>query len=123
MPQFDSYDDFFPFYVAAHSRRETRLCHTASTLTGLLVAVTGLLRGRPRRLLAALAIGYGGAWASHFLIERNVPATFGHVAWSLRGDRQMIRMILAGRDDELQRIADEYLATAPPEAHPPSLAA
>lgn len=61
--------------------------------------------------------------AGHLLIQRNVPATFGHAAWSLRGDRQMTRMILQGRDDELQQLADDYLAATPSEAHPPSLAA
>lgn len=123
VPHFDSYEEFFPFYVAAHSKRATRLCHTVSTLTGALVAVAAILARRPVRLLLGPVIGYGGAWASHFLIQRNIPATFGYAAWSLRGDREMIRMILSGRDHELQEIADRYLATTPTEAHPPSLAA
>ncbi|MFD3953340.1 Mpo1-like protein [Streptomyces sp. CBG33] len=52
---------------------------------------------------------YAG-WPAHFLIEKNNPATFGHPAWSLRGDAQMIRMMLAGRDHELAETARKWLA-------------
>ncbi|WP_346009420.1 Mpo1-like protein, partial [Streptomyces exfoliatus] len=45
-----------------------------------------------------------------FLIEGNNPATFGHPAWSLRGDVRMIRMMLAGRDRELAETAAAWLA-------------
>ncbi len=107
---FCSYEEFWPYYVAMHSRAATRWIHLTGTLTGLAVAAYGVARGR-RRLLAALPlIGYGTAWPAHFLIEGNNPATFGHPAWSLRGDARMIGMMLAGRDAELDEIARKWLA-------------
>ncbi|GAA3192027.1 MULTISPECIES: DUF962 domain-containing protein [Streptomyces] len=107
---FASYEEFWPYYVAMHAKAATRWVHLAGTLTGLAVTAYGALRRRPRLLLGLPVIGYGTAWPAHFLIERNNPATFGHPAWSLRGDAQMIRMMLAGRDAELARIAADWHA-------------
>lgn len=47
------------------------------------------------------------AWFSHFTIEGNRPATFGHPFWSFRGDLKMLAMMWRGRDAELDRIAQE----------------
>lgn len=112
MPQqtFGSYEEFWPYYVAMHSKAATRWVHLTGTLTGLALTAYGLARGRKRYALALPLIGYGTAWPAHFLIEKNNPATFGHPAWSLRGDAQMIGMMLSGRDAELAEIASKYLA-------------
>ncbi|MEU8571118.1 DUF962 domain-containing protein [Streptomyces pathocidini] len=107
---FETYEDFWPYYVAMHSKAATRWVHLAGTLTGLAVTTYGLLARRPKYLLGLPVIGYGAAWPAHFLIEKNNPATFGYPAWSLRGDAQMIRMMLAGRDHELAEIAAKRLA-------------
>ncbi len=88
----------------------TRWVHLTSTLTGLTLTAYGLARGRKRYLAALPLIGYGTAWPAHFLIEKNNPATFGHPLWSLRGDAQMIRTMLAGRDAELAETAAKWLA-------------
>ncbi|NEE51671.1 DUF962 domain-containing protein, partial [Streptomyces sp. SID8455] len=58
---FDSYEEFWPYYVAMHSRAATRWVHLTGTLTGLTIAVYGLARGRKRYLAALPLIGYGTA--------------------------------------------------------------
>lgn len=108
--RFDSYEEFWPYYVAMHSKAATRWVHLAGTLTGLTLSAYGLVSGRRKFLPALPVIGYGTAWPAHFLIEKNNPATFGHPLWSLRGDAQMIRMMLAGRDHELAETAAKWLA-------------
>lgn len=110
---FDSYEEFWPYYVAMHSRAATRWTHLAGTLTGLGVSAYGALTGRRHLLPGLPLIGYATAWSAHFLIEGNNPASFGHPAWSLRGDAQMIRMMLAGRDAELAETARKWLAEHP----------
>lgn len=111
---FSSYREFFPYYVAMHSKPLTRRLHFAGTVTGLVLSIIGLLTGRRGLLPALPALGYGVAWPSHWLIERNNPASFGHPVWSLRGDFEMISMMLRGRDHELTIIARDWL-TAHPE--------
>jgi hypothetical protein len=98
------YEEFFPHYVAQHSRPATRWLHFAGVHLGIAAAAAALVGRRPAGVLALPVIGYGLAWYSHLVIERNRPATFAHPLWSLRGDLQMIAMMWQGRDDELTRI-------------------
>jgi hypothetical protein len=54
---------------------------------------------------AAPVIGYGPAWASHFAIEKNKPASFGHPFWSFRADLRQVWKFYAGRlDADVQRV-------------------
>lgn len=108
--RFESFEDFWPYYVKEHSQPLTRAVHVAGTLTAL-ACLTGALVTRRRSLAAAAPlVGYGAAWASHFLIEKNRPATFKHPLWSLRGDLRMLRLTLLGRmEEEVARAG----ATAP----------
>lgn len=116
---FANYREFFPYYVAMHSKPLTRRLHFAGTMLGLALTLTGLLTGR-RKLIGALPVlGYGFAWPSHWLIEGNNPASFGHPLWSLRGDFEMISMMLRGRDHELSIVARDWL-TAHPEHRTPT---
>jgi hypothetical protein len=110
---FNSYQEFFPYYVAMHSKRLTRRLHFAGTVSGLALSVLGLLTGRRRLLPALPVLGYGTAWPAHWLVEGNNPASFGHPLWSLRGDFQMIRMMIGGRDPELTIIARDWLFEHP----------
>jgi hypothetical protein len=48
-------------------------------------------------ILVAQAVPYALAWFSHFFVEHNRPATFGHPLWSWAADQKMVAMALAGR--------------------------
>jgi hypothetical protein len=110
---FACYREFWPYYVAMHSKPLTRKLHLAGTLSGLIFAIGGLVRGRPRALLGFPALGYGFAWPAHWFVQRNNPASFGHPLWSLRGDFAMTIFMLTGRDGELNTIADRWHTSAP----------
>jgi hypothetical protein len=42
-------------------------------------------------------VGYGFAWAGHFVFEKNRPATFQRPLFSLAGDWVMFWQMLTGR--------------------------
>jgi hypothetical protein len=102
---FAGYDEFFPFYVGQHSKPATRWFHFAGTHLGVATGLTGIATRTPKLLAVAPVLAYGLAWFSHFTIEGNKPASFGHPFWSIRGDLQMLTMMWQGRDAELTRIA------------------
>lgn len=99
-----SFDDFWPFYVRAHSRGRTRLLHAigsvlAVVMIGLAFAVNLWF------LVGAPVIGYAFAWYAHFFVEGNKPATFGHPFYSLIADYRMLFLMMAGKmDDEVARV-------------------
>jgi hypothetical protein len=103
-----SFEEFWPHYVSEHSRPATRTLHAVGTTVGVACAVALAARGKWRWLPLAFIPGYGAAWASHFLIEKNRPATFEHPLWSLRGDYKMIGLMLTGRmEEEIRRLGLE----------------
>jgi len=94
---FDSFSDFYPFYLGEHANRTCRRLHfVGSALVLAVVAVATAMRD-PVWLLAAPVAGYGFAWVGHFAFEKNRPATFQYPLYSLMGDWVMFRDMLRGR--------------------------
>ena len=94
---FQSFAEFYPFYLAEHSNRTCRRLHfIGSTLSlaclGVLIATANFYW-----LLAALLCGYGFAWLGHFMFEKNKPASFTRPLYSFRGDWVMYRDIWTGK--------------------------
>jgi hypothetical protein len=99
-----TFEEFWPFYVTEHSQPATRALHAAGTTASVALATTFIARKKWKLLPLALIPGYAAAWASHFFIEHNRPATFKHPLWSFIADYKMIGMMLAGRmDEEVER--------------------
>jgi hypothetical protein len=95
--RFTSFKDFWPFYVAEHSKPGTRWFHLIGTVIGTGVMLYFIVSGRWWFIPLGLIPGYGAAWFAHFVIEKNRPATFQYPLWSFMGDYKMIAMMLTGR--------------------------
>ncbi len=100
----ETYKDFWPFYLGEHSRGLTRLIHVSGTGLGILLLLLSIITGSWWLLLAALLSGYGFAWISHLLVEKNRPATFTYPLWSFASDLRMFALFCGGRlEAEFQR--------------------
>jgi hypothetical protein len=101
-----TFREFWPYYVGQHSRRLTRGLHYLGTGGLFVVIAVALASGRPALLWLLPVVGYGFAWAAHFFVEKNRPATFTHPLWSLGADFVMFGKMLRGRmGTEVQRLS------------------
>lgn len=96
-PKFDSFGEFFPYYLAEHSLPVCRALHYIGTVLGTLVLLYALYSQNWWYLLLFPVIGYSFAWVGHFVFEKNRPATFDYARWSLMGDYKMLGLFLTGR--------------------------
>ena len=109
---FESFEEFWPFYLSEHRNPVCRALHFAGTSLALLLLAIGLTLC-PYCIPLAPFAGYGFAWPAHFFFEKNRPATFKHPLWSLRGDFRMYRLMWLRRlGPEMER-AREKLSRAP----------
>jgi hypothetical protein len=99
---FNSFAEFYPFYLSEHRHPLNRLAHfigSSLALALILVAITG----KPMALAAAFLMGYAFAWVGHYLIEKNTPATFKHPVYSFMGDWKMFYELLLRKRTFTQR--------------------
>ena len=92
-----TYAEFWPFYLREHSRAATRWLHFVGTSLGLCSAASAAVLGRASLVLGFPVIAYGMAWAGHFGIEKNRPATFKYPLWSLISDFRMLGLMAVGQ--------------------------
>ena len=95
-----TYRDFWPHYLQEHAQPRTRMFHFVGTSLATLFAAAAIVTADAWFVPLALVFGYGPAWAAHFFIEHNLPATFTHPLWSLISDYRMRWAWMSGRLDE-----------------------
>jgi len=95
--KYDSFAEFYPFYLSEHSDRTCRRLHFAGSALALLCVLALIVTRNPWWLLAALLCGYGFAWVGHFVFEKNQPASFRQPLYSLMGDWKMFWQIATGK--------------------------
>ena len=95
--RYKSFSEFWPFYVAEHSKRGTRVLHFIGTSLGTAFLIFTIASGRWWLFPLGFIPGYACAWIGHFVIEKNKPATFQAPLWSLVSDYRMCALFLTGR--------------------------
>jgi hypothetical protein len=97
MERYKSFEDFYPYYIAEHDHKYTKLMHFIGTSISIYFLIKFILSFNFLFILYALLAGYGFAWVGHFFIEKNKPATFKYPFYSLKGDYKMYLEILQGK--------------------------
>jgi hypothetical protein len=94
---FQSFRDFYPFYLGEHANTVCRRLHFAGTTIAVALLVAAAVTQWWWFMAIALVQGYAFAWVGHFFFEHNRPATFKHPLFSLMGDWRLWWDILRGR--------------------------
>ena len=92
-----SFAEFYPFYLTQHADRICRRTHFIGSSLALASLARFVISGNPWWILAALVMGYGGAWIGHFVFEKNRPASFAQPLFSFRADWVMYWQMLTGK--------------------------
>lgn len=95
--EFNSYSEFYPYYLAEHSNQTCRRLHYVGSLTGLTLLIYAIASQTWWLLPLALVSGYAFAWVGHFFFEHNKPATFKYPLYSFMGDWVMLKDMLTGK--------------------------
>ncbi len=95
--KYTTFAEFWPFYLQEHSKPRTRALHYIGTTLVVAIAAYALFSGRYWWFAAMPLAGYFFAWAAHFAVEKNRPATFTYPLWSLVADFRMWWLWLTGR--------------------------
>ncbi|OHC30245.1 MAG: hypothetical protein A2Y50_05015 [Pseudomonadales bacterium RIFCSPLOWO2_12_59_9] len=95
--RFNSFAEFYPYYLQEHSNDICRRLHYVGSL--LVLGILGYAVSQQQWALLWLmpVAGYGFAWVGHFVFEKNKPATFKYPLYSLLGDWVMLKDALTGR--------------------------
>ena len=97
MSGFNSFADFYPYYLSEHQNLTCRRLHFAGAWCALTFAGLAIGTLNAWWLVGALLSGYAFAWVGHFRYEHNKPATFRHPFYSFAGDWRMFVDILRGK--------------------------
>ncbi|GLP96732.1 DUF962 domain-containing protein [Paraferrimonas sedimenticola] len=97
MAKFDSFWEFYPYYLSEHKDVRCRALHYVGSTLALLSLAWVILVGGLGYIWVPLLCGYGPAWAGHALFEKNKPATFSYPFYSFCGDWVMFFQAITGR--------------------------
>jgi hypothetical protein len=94
---FQSFSEFYPFYLGEHNNRTCRRLHFVGSSLGIGFLIVAVITLNPLWILAGLLCGYAFAWIGHFGFEKNKPASFKRPLYSFMGDWVMYKDIWTGK--------------------------
>ena len=95
--RYNTFDEFYPFYLTEHSNRTSRRLHFAGTSIALVFFIAALATRTWWLLIPGIIQGYVLAWIGHFFFEHNRPATFKYPLYSFMGDWRLWWETITGK--------------------------
>ena len=95
--RYQTFNEFYPFYLSEHSKSITKILHVIGSLSGLSLLLFFILFSNFQYIPLAFIPGYGFAWIGHYIFEKNQPATFKYPIYSFIGDWIMLKDIFTGK--------------------------
>lgn len=92
--EYNSFQEFYPFYLSEHSNKTCRLLHVLGSTLVIAIIIYSLVSQSYLLLLLTPVTGYGFAWIGHFFFEKNIPATFTYPLYSFIGDWVMFWQVI-----------------------------
>lgn len=98
--RYQSLKEFYPYYLTEHSDPVCRTLHYIGTSLFIATVVWTIIDPVWWKFVLMPVLGYGFAWAGHFIFEKNKPATFQYPLWSLASDFIMLFHFVTGQVDK-----------------------
>ena len=95
--RFSSFSKFYPYYLAEHSKKGTKILHFIGTSLVICFLSIFCFTQKISWLLLCPVLGYGFAWSGHYFFEKNTPAAFKNPLYAKISDWIMFKDILLGR--------------------------
>ena len=95
--KFNSFKEFYPFYLSEHSKKSTKILHMIGSILVIYILIYSIKNQEWSKLYFLPITGYGFAWIGHFFFEKNKPATFKYPLYSFIGDWAMLKDIVIGK--------------------------
>ena len=95
--KFNSFKEFYPFYLSEHSKKSTKILHMIGSILVIYILLYSINNQDWSKLYYLPIVGYGFAWTGHFFFEKNKPATFKYPLYSFIGDWIMLKDIIIGK--------------------------
>lgn len=108
--KYKSFWSFYPYYLTEHGDPKNRKLHFIGTAALIAILIIAIILQKWWMLILIPICGYGFAWAGHFFIEKNKPATFTYPLYSLGSDFVMFWHILTGRINKKLEKARESIS-------------
>jgi len=94
--RFNSFKEFYPFYLSEHSDTTCRVLHYIGSTLVLMLLAYSVMAAQYSLLWLLPVVGYGFAWVGHFFYEHNKPATFKYPFYSFISDWVMLAQAATG---------------------------
>lgn len=95
-PQFDSFENFYTYYLDHHRHPVCRWLHVGGFFFVVTLGAFFLASGNSGWLIILPVVGYSFSWTGHYAFEKNKPATFQYPLFSFIGYFKMIADTIRG---------------------------